>query len=147
MFNKQFYLKRAVLTALLFFVSSCNRCHRWHESDICGHCPWYNSSIVYYTPECVATGIGFEILKTCSGEYYFLILRSFPILEPKITVTTTCCLEPFECVVQNGGQRLVVPQAQGKEIFAALCRGEFVTVTVACYTHTIDPANLQNLEI
>ena len=133
------HLKRAVLTALFLLCTGCTTCKSWHNSKICGHCPFYNSSITYYKPVAVETGIGFEVLRTRSGCYYFLNLYSFPIFGQSVVVEATCCEEVCECYVQAGGQRVCLPAFYGEKILEALCQGESVTVKVANYSHTLTP--------
>jgi hypothetical protein len=137
-------LKRAALAALFCFIlPSCSKPKLWHRNQICTKYPLYDSHILYYSPACRETSIGFELLTTCSGRYFYLHVYSIPLKYPCVEVSASCCNAPVQGQVLLGGQRVWLPNAFGEAILAVLQRGEFVTLKVGNYEHTLtfDPVS------
>lgn len=131
-------MKRAALAALFCFIlPSCSNPRLWHHNSIKGPCPEFSSSIIYYSPPCPESSIGFQILTTWSGRYYYIQVYSIPITTPQVEVSASCCSQPITGNVLLGGQRIWIPSYFGEAILNTVQDGGYVTIKVGRYEHTL----------
>ncbi|GAB4237993.1 MAG: hypothetical protein Tsb0021_17790 [Chlamydiales bacterium] len=128
-----------MLISLFFLLSSCSRNLSRFQREYIDE---IGIERIYYSDQlAVAPPLAFESVITENGSFYYLVIDGIPLKTEKTLINYSSGEYTKSCqgTVLLGGQKVLFPEADGKELCQWIASGSKVEISTAGY-HIIIPS-------